>query len=90
MNPILERNSMSKDYMLNRIAKCGYKITMLGKNIKAERQYETHVGSIRKVYLTIFRDGRDKLIKRLEHELEVKNEYIKGLEELLYNKITSK
>lgn len=26
---------MSKDYMLNKIAKCGDKITILGKNISA-------------------------------------------------------
>lgn len=75
--------------MLNRIAKCGYKITMLGKNIKAEGQHDTHIGSLNKVYLCIFRDGRDKLIKRLEAELDIKNEYIKGLEKILYSRFTS-
>lgn len=77
---------MTTDYMINRIARSGYKVTRLGKKIEAERQFEKYRGSISFVYSNIFKKNAHKVIKRLEHELELKNEYIKGLEELLYKK----
>lgn len=78
---------MSRDYALNRIAKCGYDVTILGKDILAERIGERYFGRLSKVYNEIFRNNKDRLLRRLEHELSIKNEYIKGLEELLYEKI---
>lgn len=75
--------------MLNRIAKCGYKITMLGKNVRVNRGVESHSGRIRSVYNDIFNNNSTTLIKRLERDIEIKNEYIKGLEELLYKKFIS-
>lgn len=72
--------------MLNRIAKYGYKTTILGKNISVERGANIYFGKIADVYKKIFIDNSGKLITELLDEIETKNEYIKGLEELLYNK----
>lgn len=77
---------MTKDYMLNRIAKYGYKTTILGKNISVKRGENAYFGKISDVYKQIFIDNSRKLITELLDEIETKNEYIKGLEELLYNK----
>lgn len=75
---------MTSKERLERIAKFGFKITKLGKNIKAQRGIEVHSGSIYKVYTAIFKLNWDKHILNLESQLEIKNEYIKGLETLLY------
>lgn len=80
---------MTREYMLNRIAKCGYKITMLGKNIKIERGFEKQQGSIPKIYRDVFESKPTRTIRQLEREIDLKNEYIKGLEELLYKKFIS-
>ena len=75
--------------MLNRIAKCGYRITMLGKNVRIERGVEVQVGRISKIYHDVFESKPTRTIRRLEREIDIKNEYIKGLEEILYSRFTS-
>lgn len=76
----------TREYKINRISKRGYKVTYFGKSIKAEKDKELYHGTLNTVYNKIFPETIEQLINRLENELSVSKEYIKGLEELLYKR----
>lgn len=80
----------TREYKINRISKQGYKVTYLGKNIKAEKDKESYHGTLNAVYNKIFPETIEQLINRLENELSVSKQYAKGLEEILYKRCYSK
>lgn len=47
-------NTKTKNYKIDHLERNGYKITKLGKNIKAEKKNESVKGSINSVHKTIF------------------------------------